>query len=213
VSFTSCAMCIIVVPTMHWTYGCRSPRVGPCATPTASNTFARWKGRPTQLGPLKLAFKRTDGEGEGSYSIFESLERPGASVALHRHPTFQETFIVLEGRFDFDVAGERRSLGHGEMLVIPRGAPHGFACTSPEPGRMLTRPAPRPVSSRRSWPTSAWRTPRARRPTPAPSSRATASSCSDQQATICVAGTPQRAMSSGSLVSTIASRSRAMTAM
>jgi quercetin dioxygenase-like cupin family protein len=104
--------------------------------------FRSMEGRAYQLGPLKLAFKRTEGEGEGSYSMFESLEQPGASVALHRHPTFQETFIVLEGRFDFDVAGERRSLRQGEMLVIPRGAPHGFTCTSPEPGRMLTISAP-----------------------------------------------------------------------
>jgi len=104
--------------------------------------FRSMEGKAYQLGPLKLAFKRTEGEGEGSYSMFESLEPPGASVSLHRHPTFQETFIVLEGRFDFDVAGERRALGQGEMLVIPRGAPHGFTCTSPEPGRMLTISSP-----------------------------------------------------------------------
>ena len=94
------------------------------------------------MGLLKLVFKRNEADGEGSYSMFESLEQLGCSVALHRHPTFQETFIVLEGRFEFEVAGERRSLGQGEMLVIPRGAPHGFTCTSPEPGRMLTISTP-----------------------------------------------------------------------
>lgn len=104
--------------------------------------FRSMEGKAYQLGPLKLAFKRNDGDGEGSYSIFESVEQPGRSVALHRHPTFQETFIVLEGSFEFEVAGERRSLGQGEMLVIPRGAPHGFRCTSPEPGRMLTISTP-----------------------------------------------------------------------
>jgi quercetin dioxygenase-like cupin family protein len=50
----------------------------------------------------------------------------------------QETFLVLEGRFDFEAAGERRSMGAGEMLVIPRGAPHGFTCTSEQAGRLLT---------------------------------------------------------------------------
>jgi len=104
--------------------------------------FGKMGGKAYQLGPLKLAFKRNEGEGEGSYSLFESLEPPGRSVALHRHPAFQETFIVLEGRFEFEVAGERRSLGQGEMLVIPRGAAHGFTCTSPEPGRMLTISTP-----------------------------------------------------------------------
>jgi quercetin dioxygenase-like cupin family protein len=104
--------------------------------------FRSMEGKAYQLGPLKMAFKRSDGEGEGSYSMFESIEPPGESVALHRHPSWQETFIVLEGRFDFDVSGERRSLGPGEMLIIPRGAPHGFMCTSPAPGRLLTISTP-----------------------------------------------------------------------
>jgi quercetin dioxygenase-like cupin family protein len=104
--------------------------------------FRSMEGKAYQLGPLKLAFKRTEGEGEGSYSMLESLEQPGASVDLHRHPSWQETFIVLEGRFDFVVANERRSLGQGEILIIPRGAPHGFTCTSPQPGRLLTISTP-----------------------------------------------------------------------
>jgi quercetin dioxygenase-like cupin family protein len=89
-----------------------------------------------------VAFKRTEGEGEGSYSMVETIEAPGSGAGLHRHPSFQETFIVCEGHFDFDVAGEHRALGPGEMLVIPRGAPHGFTCTSPEAGRLLTISTP-----------------------------------------------------------------------
>ena len=104
--------------------------------------FRSMEGKAYQLGPLKLAFKRNEADGEGSYSMFESLEQPGRSVALHRHPTFQETFIVLEGRFEFEVSGERRALEQGEMLVIPRGAPHGFTCTSRDAGRMLTISTP-----------------------------------------------------------------------
>lgn len=99
-------------------------------------------GKAYRLGQLQLAFKRSEGEHEGSYSLIESLEQPGASVDLHRHAAWQETFVVLEGRFDFQAAGERLSLGPGEVLVIPRGASHGFACTSPEPGRLLTISSP-----------------------------------------------------------------------
>jgi len=95
-----------------------------------------------ESGRLRLAFKRSEAEGEGSYSLVESHEPPGASVALHRHPSYQETFIVLEGQFDFEVDGERHSLGPGELVVIPRGAVHGFACTSREAGRMLTISTP-----------------------------------------------------------------------
>lgn len=104
--------------------------------------FHAMQGKAYQLGQLKLAFKHSDDEDEGSYSLFESLEPPGAGVALHRHPSYQETFIVLEGRFEFVVAGERHQLGPSELLVIPRGAPHGFTCTSTESGRLLTISSP-----------------------------------------------------------------------
>ena len=100
------------------------------------------EGQIYQLGRLKLAFKRTNGEGEGAYSIFESIEPPGSGAGVHRHPSFQETFIVCEGRFDFHVDGETRSMGPGEILIIRRGAAHGFKCTSEEPGRLLTLSTP-----------------------------------------------------------------------
>jgi len=104
--------------------------------------FRPMGGIAYESGRLKLAFKRTAAEGEASYSLFEILDPPGARVALHRHPSYQETFIVLEGHFDFEVDGERHPLGPGELLVIPRGAAHGFVCTSPGPGRMLTISTP-----------------------------------------------------------------------
>src|SRR3954464_732583 len=85
------------------------------------------EGKTYQLGRLTLAFKRGESEGEGSYSMFESIEPPGASVALHRHPSWQETFIVLEGRFVFEVASERHSLGPGRCLSF-HGAPRTGSC-------------------------------------------------------------------------------------
>ena len=100
------------------------------------------EGMRYQLRGLALSFKRGENENEGAYSLFELLEPPGASIDLHRHPAFQETFVVLEGRFDFEAAGERYSLGPGETLVIARGAPHGYSCTSPEAGRLLTISTP-----------------------------------------------------------------------
>jgi quercetin dioxygenase-like cupin family protein len=108
----------------------------------AAQYFGKMDGKAYQLGPMQLAIKRSDVEGEASYSIIESLEPPGASVALHRHVAWQETFIVLEGRFGFQVDEQHYSLEPGEMLVIPRGAAHGFACTSPDCGRLLTISSP-----------------------------------------------------------------------
>jgi quercetin dioxygenase-like cupin family protein len=112
--------------------------------PIAGNTrhFRSMEGMRYELGRLTLSFKRREGDDEGAYSLFELLEPPGASVDLHRHPAFQETFVVLEGRFDFEVDAKRYSLGPGETLVVPRGASHGFTCTSEESGRLLTISTP-----------------------------------------------------------------------
>lgn len=100
------------------------------------------EGKRYQLRGPTLSFKRGESEDEGAYSLFELLEPPGGCIDLHRHPAFQETFVVLEGRFDFEAAGERYSLGPGETLVVPRGAPHGYTCTSPASGRLLAISTP-----------------------------------------------------------------------
>jgi len=112
------------------------------ATAEHTRYFRSMEGKAYQLRGPTLCFKRGEREDQGAYSLFELLEPPGASIALHRHPAFQETFVVLEGRFDFEAAGERYSLGPGETLIIPRGAPHGYTCTSPEAGRLLTISTP-----------------------------------------------------------------------
>ena len=104
--------------------------------------FPPLAGSMYELGPMKLAFKPCETEVDGAYSVIESIEPPGASVDLHRHPSWQETFVVLEGHFDFEVAGARHALGQGEILVVPRGAAHGFSCTSAVAGRLLTISTP-----------------------------------------------------------------------
>ena len=73
--------------------------------------FPPMAGQTYELGPMTLAFKPSEAEVDGVYSMIESMEPPGASVDLHRHPSWQETFVVLEGRFDFEVAGARHALG------------------------------------------------------------------------------------------------------
>jgi quercetin dioxygenase-like cupin family protein len=103
--------------------------------------FRSMEGEAYQLGNLRFAFKR-DEDPAASYTLVESVESPGAHVALHRHPAWQETFFVLEGSFIFEAAGERYNLGPGETLVVPRGAAHGFACISDKPGRLLTISSP-----------------------------------------------------------------------
>jgi quercetin dioxygenase-like cupin family protein len=48
---------------------------------------------------------------------------PRAVVAEHEHP-HEQMGLIIEGRAEFTVGGERRVLGPGEMYQIPGGVRH-----------------------------------------------------------------------------------------
>ena len=48
---------------------------------------------------------------------------PGSVVAEHSHP-HEQAGMVLEGEFDLDVGGERRTLRAGDLYLIPGGVKH-----------------------------------------------------------------------------------------
>ena len=99
-------------------------------------------GKTYQLGRIQIAFKACGSDTEGAYTLCETIEPPGSGAGLHRHPTYDETFIICEGRFDFVVNGKSLSVGPGETLVVPRGTPHAFKCAGPENGRQLIISSP-----------------------------------------------------------------------
>ena len=41
----------------------------------------------------------------GAFAVFEDVVRPGAGPARHVHRDQEETFFVLDGRFDFEIDG------------------------------------------------------------------------------------------------------------
>jgi quercetin dioxygenase-like cupin family protein len=44
----------------------------------------------------------------------------------HIHPTYDESFTVLEGSFDFLMNKKSRTIYEGETLIVKRGTPHTF---------------------------------------------------------------------------------------
>jgi len=54
---------------------------------------------------------------------FVSFE-PHTEAPLHWHDEEQITY-VMDGEFEFEVAGEKRILRRGEAVVIPPNVPHG----------------------------------------------------------------------------------------
>ncbi len=49
----------------------------------------------------------------------------GAEVPTHRHSREEQITSVLEGFLEVTIGGERRVLGPGEGVRIPRGVEHG----------------------------------------------------------------------------------------
>lgn len=72
----------------------------------------------------------------GSVAIFEDIVAPGVGPGRHIHHGQDEAFLVLEGQFDFEVAGERIHAGPGDVAFVPRETVHAFRNVGETPGRL-----------------------------------------------------------------------------
>lgn len=55
----------------------------------------------------------------------------------HVHDREDETFVVLAGRYEFQIGDARVQVGVGDVVFAPRSIPHTFRVVSNEPGRSL----------------------------------------------------------------------------
>ncbi len=58
---------------------------------------------------------------------------PGKRLSYQRHQRREEFWVIVSGRALFTLDDQESEHGHGEVLVIPRGAKHRVACVSDEP--------------------------------------------------------------------------------
>jgi quercetin dioxygenase-like cupin family protein len=86
-------------------------------------------------------WKATAAETAGAFLIFEDQLESGKVTPLHRHPSADETFYLIEGEILLHIEGEQRTLSAGGIAVIPRGVAHAFAVTS-QVARMLCLQTP-----------------------------------------------------------------------
>lgn len=97
--------------------------------------FAPGDGRSFRIGRMTLTSKTTAEHTAGGYTLCEAIEPPGSGAGLHRHATYDETFIICEGRYEFQLDEKVLSLGPGDVVFVPRGTPHSFVSMGPEVGR------------------------------------------------------------------------------
>lgn len=80
-------------------------------------------------------------------SMFVVTYEQGKRVGQHTHP-YAEVFLVEAGEAEFEVAGERRRVPAGNVVVVPAETPHGFANTEPETLRVVSvHPSPHVIQT------------------------------------------------------------------
>ena len=104
--------------------------------------FSPGEGKTYTLGRMTLTFKTTAADCGVAYTLCETIEPPGSGAGLHRHPSYDETHIICEGRFACQLGDEALALGPGDMMFAPRGTPHSVKCIGPETGRELIISSP-----------------------------------------------------------------------
>ena len=88
------------------------------------------------LGTL-VTFRALAADTEGAFSLVEAVTAPGQGTPPHLQRDDAEAFYVLEGTFEFMLAGQRALSGPGSFHYVPRGVAHGFRNPGATPARML----------------------------------------------------------------------------
>jgi quercetin dioxygenase-like cupin family protein len=73
----------------------------------------------------------------GLVSVVESHDVPGGGPPPHIHQREDETFQILEGDYEFTVAGKSFVAGPGTTIFAPRGIPHTYRYPGTTPGRLM----------------------------------------------------------------------------
>jgi len=104
--------------------------------------FQPGEGKTFKIGRMSLTFKTTASDHWNAYTVCEAIEPPESGAGFHRHPSYDETFIICDGHYDFRLGEELLKLGSGDVVFVPRGTPHGFVSTGPEMGRQIIISSP-----------------------------------------------------------------------
>lgn len=99
--------------------------------------FARDEGKSIRVGRMTLRFKMTADDTAGAYCLMEAVVPPESGSGLHRHWSYDEAALVIEGKFECQVDGKQTTLGAGESVYWPRGSAHKFRSVGPDTGRIV----------------------------------------------------------------------------
>ncbi|RZJ70517.1 cupin domain-containing protein [Flavobacterium sp.] len=80
---------------------------------------------------------------DGAYAMIEMNVPPNGGPNPHKHPGFEETFLVLEGEVEFTSENGKSIARKGDLVRIPKGGPiHCFKNKSGESAKLLCTVVP-----------------------------------------------------------------------
>jgi len=85
---------------------------------------------------ISLSILLSGSQTDGALSVFEDTVEPGVGPGRHIHRGEDETFFVLEGHFDVEIAGVRHHADPGDLAFVPRGTIHAFRNVGATPGKL-----------------------------------------------------------------------------
>ena len=87
-------------------------------------------------------FKVVGSDTGGAFTVAELTAGPEMGPPPHIHRNNDETFYVLEGTFDFSLAGRPFSAGAGAFVYLPKGVVHTHSAGGGAPARALVMQTP-----------------------------------------------------------------------
>ena len=77
--------------------------------------------------------------------------QPGQTNVPHSHDLGHEVFLVLEGKVEFEIAGQRAVVSPGQMCVAYRDELHAIRCVSDEPATFYISVTPHVEPTHTRW--------------------------------------------------------------
>jgi quercetin dioxygenase-like cupin family protein len=94
-------------------------------------------GRKINILGIPMVIRIHGRDTGGTVSVVESHDVPGGGPPSHIHQREDETFQVLEGEYEFSVAGKSFVARKGTTIFAPRGIPHTYRYIGQNPGRLM----------------------------------------------------------------------------
>ena len=99
-------------------------------------------GKTWNIFSLQIVGKIMSEQTDGAYSVVLSTTPPNGGPPLHVHDREDEVFYVLEGTYEFTYGQQKKVVGKGALVHLPRKLPHGFRNVGDTPGLLLNTITP-----------------------------------------------------------------------